>query len=66
QAFLQEVADKTTALDVQVLDRSGDVIVAALGAEAVRVPRADQRFVQRALRGALGWGHGPAAPLTDR
>lgn len=66
RAFLQEVADKTTALDVQVLDRSGDVIVAALGAEAVRVPRADQRFVQRALRGALGWGHGPAAPLTDR
>ena len=35
QAFLQEGADKTTALDVQVLDRSGDVIVAALGAEGL-------------------------------
>ncbi len=66
QAFLQKVADKTTALDVQVLDRSGDVIVSALGTDAAQMPRAEQGFVQRALRGALGWGHGPAAPLTDR
>ena len=66
QAFLQKVADKTTALDVQVLDRSGDVIVSALGTDAAQMPRAEQGFVRRALRGALGWGHGPAAPLTDR
>ena len=62
--LLQEVADKTAALDVAVLDRSGRVRVAAQN----EFPRdmSDQAHVQRALRGALGWGHGPGLPLTKR
>jgi len=39
QAFLAEVADKTTALDCAgVLDRSGDMIVSALGQTGRKVP----------------------------
>ena len=62
--MLQKVADKTAALDLLVLDGSGRIMVSALGAE----PRALARYphVSRALRGALGWGHGPAEPLTPR
>ncbi len=63
--LLQEVADKTAALDVAVLDRTGRVLATAQGdvpGEMGRLP-----FVQRALRGgALGWGHGSGAPLTRR
>ena len=62
--MLQEVADKSAALDVLVLDDNGGVVTSALGTE----PRDLARYphVKRALRGALGWGHGPAEPLTQR
>ncbi|MGJ8626774.1 MAG: sensor histidine kinase [Sulfitobacter sp.] len=62
--LLQEVADKSAALDVAVLDRSGRVVAAAQ--EDFPRDMGDQPYVQRALRGALGWGHGAGAPLTRR
>lgn len=62
--LLQEVADKSAALDVLVLDVQGQVVASALG----KVPRDMSRYpyVRRALRGALGWGHGDGMPLTQR
>lgn len=62
--LLQEVADKSAALDVAVLDKTGRVRAAAQS----EFPRdmSGQAYVQRALRGALGWGHGPGLPLTKR
>ncbi len=62
--FLQDVADKSAALDVRVVDMAGRVLASpksAPGAVLIDLP-----FVRRALRGALGWGHGPSLPLTDR
>ncbi|EEB84109.1 C4-dicarboxylate transport sensor protein [Roseobacter sp. GAI101] len=62
--FLQDVADKSAALDVRVVDVQGRVLASPQSAPgAVLI---DQPFVRRALRGALGWGHGPSLPLTDR
>ena len=64
QQSLQKVADQSAALDVLVLDRAGRVRAAAqsdLGRDLSM-----QRHVARALRGALGWGHGGALPLTER
>jgi two-component system C4-dicarboxylate transport sensor histidine kinase DctB len=62
--LLLDVADKSAALDVMVLGRDGHVVASASG----RAPLDLGRFalVKRALRGALGWGHGPANPLTKR
>ena len=62
--LLLEVADKSATLDVLVLDATGQVRAAAQDA----LPRdlSGQPHVQRALRGALGWGHGAALPLTER
>lgn len=62
--LLQEVADKSAALDVAVLNRAGRVLAAAQN----EFPRdmSGQPHVQRALRGALGWGHGAGLPLTER
>ncbi|WP_425442354.1 sensor histidine kinase [Sulfitobacter brevis] len=64
EAVLLEVADKSAALDIAVLDRQGRVRAAAKGSLARELGQ--ERFVQRALRGALGWGHGPGLPLTPR
>jgi len=63
-ALLQEVADKSAALDVLVLDVTGRVRLAAMTSPGVSL-RA-QPHVVRALQGALGWGHGPNLPLTAR
>jgi len=62
--LLLEVADKSAALDVLVLGPTGRMITSASGT----APRDLGRYshVKRALRGALGWGHGPADPLTQR
>ncbi|CAN0606108.1 unnamed protein product, partial [Ectocarpus sp. 12 AP-2014] len=62
--LLLEVADKSAALDVLVLGPTGRMITSASGT----APRDLGRYshVKRALRGALGWGHGPADPLTKR
>lgn len=62
--LLLDVADKSATLDVLVLDVAGRVRATAQDA----LPRdlSAQPHVRRALRGALGWGHGPALPLTER
>ncbi len=64
QAVLLGIADKSAALDVLVVDGQGKVLASALGL----APRdlSQYAFVRRALRGALGWGHGAAEPLTRR
>ena len=64
QAFLQKIADKSAALDVQVIDTRR--VVLASSRSALNETVLDRRFVRRALGGALGWGHGPDMPLTDR
>jgi two-component system, NtrC family, C4-dicarboxylate transport sensor histidine kinase DctB len=62
--FLQDVADKSAALDVRVVDSAGRVLASPQSAPGEVL--IDLPFVRRALRGALGWGHGPSLPLTDR
>ncbi|MDW4496741.1 ATP-binding protein [Sulfitobacter sp. D35] len=62
--LFQEGADKTGALDVMFVDRSGRVSVAARGA-----PGADlsaSAIIRRAFHGALGRGHGADMPLDAR
>lgn len=63
--MLLEVADKTAALNVLVLDTTGAVRSSALGVPAPK-DLGVKPYVRRALRGALGWGHGDGAPLTAR
>jgi two-component system C4-dicarboxylate transport sensor histidine kinase DctB len=63
-ALFLEVADKTGALEVLFVDRDG-----VLRASAHTAPGRDLNavdFVARAQQGALGWGHGDAAPLSRR
>ena len=62
--LLRDVADKTAALDVLVLGAVGAVRASASGNAPADLR--DYAHVKRALRGALGWGHGPAEPLTKR
>ncbi|MBM1688489.1 sensor histidine kinase [Sulfitobacter geojensis] len=57
-------ADKTAALDVLVLSAQGQVMASVSGNAPMDL--GGYPFVKRALRGALGWGHGPAEPLTQR
>jgi two-component system C4-dicarboxylate transport sensor histidine kinase DctB len=64
RALLQEVADKSAARDVIVLDSAGRLRASASNTPPVDM--AQKPFVRRALRGALGWGHGDGAPLTPR
>jgi two-component system C4-dicarboxylate transport sensor histidine kinase DctB len=63
-AELLQVADRSAALDILVVDREGRPVTSALG--QVRQDLGGLPFVRRALRGALGWGHGAAQPLTQR
>ncbi|MFK7762813.1 MAG: ATP-binding protein [Roseobacter sp.] len=63
-ALFLEVSDKTGALDVMFVDRSGDILAAAHG--PVTGSLAEINYVQRAGHGALGWGHGIGAPLGPR
>lgn len=62
--WLLEAADKSATLDVLVLDTQAAILVAAQG--MTERDLAEESYVKRALRGALGWGHGPALPLTQR
>ena len=62
--LLQEVADKSAALDVLVVSAAGRVMASASGTKPGALGQ--YRHVKRALRGALGWGHGAALPLTQR
>ncbi|MEM9968374.1 MAG: ATP-binding protein [Pseudomonadota bacterium] len=64
QALLQKAADKSAALDLLVLDASGKLQASAFGTFPENM--AHQPYVQRALSGALGWGHDAAAPVTAR
>jgi two-component system C4-dicarboxylate transport sensor histidine kinase DctB len=64
KSLLQQVADKTAALDLLVLNRSGRVTASASGTAPVDLGK--YAHIKRALGGALGWGHGPAEPLTPR
>ncbi|MEM6940619.1 MAG: ATP-binding protein [Pseudomonadota bacterium] len=63
-ALLLQVADKSAALDVMVLNAEGRVLSSATQRGPQKL--APYPYVKRALRGALGWGHGPARPLTER
>ncbi|MEP5730101.1 MAG: ATP-binding protein [Sulfitobacter sp.] len=62
--LLIDVADKSAALDVLVIDLEAKVVASASGREPQGLGQ--HAHVKRALRGALGWGHGPAEPLTQR
>ena len=62
--FLLGVADRSAALDVLVLDNEGRVRAAAQG--RIGHDLSAQAHVQRALRGALGWGHRDARPWRAR
>ena len=55
QALLLEVADKTSALELLYVDRSGHVLVDARGTGPANL--ADRSFFIRALQGALGSAH---------
>ncbi|UOA26938.1 ATP-binding protein [Pseudosulfitobacter sp. DSM 107133] len=59
-----DVADKTSALDVMLVDFSGRVRAAANGTEGVNL--GDTPYVRRAMQGALGTGHGMGTPLQGR
>jgi two-component system C4-dicarboxylate transport sensor histidine kinase DctB len=61
---LVRAADKSAALDVLVLSAQGRVMASVSGNAPADL--GGYPFVKRALRGALGWGHGPAEPLTQR
>ncbi len=63
-ALLREVADKSAAMDIILLSGDGRVVASASGQGPDKL--SPYSFVKRALRGALGWGHGPAMPLTER
>ncbi len=56
RALLQEVADKTGALDLIYADASGRVLAAARGREGRDLSR--EAHFRRAMQGALGAGHG--------
>ncbi len=52
---LQEIADKTGALDIILVDLDGDLLVAT--EEAPNVDHAGRAYFERALDGALGFYH---------
>ncbi|WP_299958793.1 ATP-binding protein [uncultured Roseobacter sp.] len=64
RALFLDVADKTDALDVMFVDGAGRVQAAARGPAGSDLGATG--YVQRALQGALGWGHGVAKPLDER
>jgi two-component system, NtrC family, C4-dicarboxylate transport sensor histidine kinase DctB len=64
RALLQEVADKTGALDMIFADTSGRVLAAAGGGEGRDLSA--ERYFTRAMQGALGSGHGIQQPPQRR
>jgi len=64
RAVLLEIADKTAALDVMLVDGQGHVVSAARG--TVGVDLSDTPYVQRAMQGALGRAHGVRQPFDER
>ncbi|MGS4982141.1 two-component system, NtrC family, C4-dicarboxylate transport sensor histidine kinase DctB [Pseudosulfitobacter pseudonitzschiae] len=59
-----DVADKTSALDVMLVDLSGRVRAAANGSVGLNL--GETAYVRRAMQGALGTGHGIGTPLRGR
>ena len=59
-ALLRELADKTGALDILYADAGGRVLAAAQGGTGADLSGAG--YFRRAMQGALGAGHGLAAP----
>ena len=64
RAVLLEIADKTAALDVMLVDGQGRVVSAARG--TVGVDLSHTPYVQRAMQGALGRSHGVRQPFDER
>ncbi len=63
--LLQEVADKTAALDLSYANAQGQVLAAALQHEP-RENLSDEPHFQRAMHGALGASHGVSARYGQR
>ena len=59
-----EIADKTGALDIVLVDAAGQSTVSASGLDIAE--DAITPAIARALRGALGWGHGPWGDRSAR
>ncbi|WP_106744509.1 sensor histidine kinase [Yoonia maritima] len=55
QPVLQEIADKTGALDIMLVAPDGDMIIATQGAP--NVDHSGRRYLLRAMDGALGFHH---------
>ncbi|WP_170412781.1 sensor histidine kinase [Ruegeria atlantica] len=64
RAILLDVADKTSAVNMVYLDRTGRVLAAAQ--PVVRPDMADHPAFQRAMQGAMGSAHGVAESSGDR
>ena len=64
RAVLLEIADKTAALDVMLVDGQGRVVSAARGTDGVDLSHTP--YVQRAMQGALGRAHGVRQPFDER
>lgn len=62
--LLVEIADKTAALDVMLVDRTGRVVQAARSDAGADL--GNTAYVRRAMQGALGWAHGLSQPLNTR
>ena len=63
-ALFLDRADKTSALDVMLVDFSGRVRASANGSEGLNL--SETPYVRRAMQGALGSGHGIGTPLPGR
>lgn len=64
QKLFQEIADKTSALDVMYADGTGQVLAAAHSDEGFDVSQT--RYFRRAMQGALGSDHGLQQPQNRR
>ena len=64
KALLLDIADKTAALDVMLVDRTGRVVQAARSDAGADLSQTV--YVRRAMQGALGWAHGLSRPLAAR
>lgn len=64
RAFLLEMADKTTALDIMLVDANGWVLSSARG--PIGIDLSHTGHIKRAMQGALGATHGVRSPLDER
>lgn len=64
RALLLEIADKTAALDVVLVDGQGRVLSAARSEVGADLSKTN--YVRRAMQGALGGAHGVRNPLDER